>query len=119
MSDFGAKINEQRHQLTTQLVTKVLGLQVRGAARQTLACTQPYYIASCWLSSHASTCSCYMHACFEHLDYEMISCLVCTAGLLQPEDENFSLAHDFCLQKEYYHSFGDVNPAAVEGFYAE
>ncbi|WIA29988.1 hypothetical protein OEZ86_000086 [Tetradesmus obliquus] len=63
MSDFSAKIHEKRHQLTTQLVAKLLGLQ--------------------------------------------------------PEDENFSLAHDFCLQKEYYHSFGDVNPSAVEADYAE
>lgn len=37
----------------------------------------------------------------------------------QPDDENFTLAHDFCLQKEYYHSFCDVNPSTVESFYAE
>jgi hypothetical protein len=29
MSDFSAKIHEERHQLTTQLVAKLLGLQVR------------------------------------------------------------------------------------------
>ncbi|KAF6260435.1 Spc98 family-domain-containing protein [Scenedesmus sp. NREL 46B-D3] len=62
MSVFGAKMNEKRHELTTQLVATLLNLQ--------------------------------------------------------PEDENFSLAHDFCLQKEYYHSFADVSPSAVEAFYA-
>lgn len=37
----------------------------------------------------------------------------------QPDDENYSLALDFCLQKAYYHSFADVNPRQTEEFYAE
>lgn len=45
---------------------------------------------------------------------------VCIARLHpQPDDENYSLALDFCLQKAYYHSFADVNPRQTEEFYAE
>jgi hypothetical protein len=49
MSEFGAKINEKRHQLTTQLVARVLGLQVRGTARQALPAHNTIDIAICWL----------------------------------------------------------------------
>lgn len=37
----------------------------------------------------------------------------------QPEDENYGLARDFCLQKAYYNSFPDVHSGATEEYYAE
>lgn len=44
------------------------------------------------------------------------SCLA-SARWMQAEDENYALALDFCLQKEYYHTFADVNPETVESFF--
>jgi hypothetical protein len=60
-----------------------------------------------------------LYGSFEYLCDVILPCLLCCGGRAQPDDENFSLAHEFCLQKEYYHSFGDVNPSTVEAFYAE
>eukprot|EP00775_Hariotina_reticulata_P012731 gene12731-12861_t len=39
--------------------------------------------------------------------------------IVQLDEENMSLALEFCLQKGYYHSFPDVQPSEVEKFYAE
>lgn len=36
----------------------------------------------------------------------------------QAGDENYDLALDYCLQRAYYHSHGDVNPTEVESVYA-
>lgn len=87
-----------------------------GASNQLLGCL----LALLPAASHAASCRHGVHVCRACLRFcsHSVLCAAPTASP-QPEDENFSLAHDFCLQKEYYHSFGDVNPSAVEAYYAE
>jgi hypothetical protein len=37
---------------------------------------------------------------------------------LQRDDENFSIAYDFCVQKAWFNTFPDVNPRETEELYA-
>jgi hypothetical protein len=38
--------------------------------------------------------------------------------VLQRDDENFSIAYDFCVQKAWFNTFPDVNPRETEELYA-
>jgi len=103
-SQFAYSIHQKRHELIEELVSHLLHVQV---------CALLWHTEHCCLNMQGmqgpGPSSATPYCCFP----------CCRSCVMQPEDENYGLARDFCLQKAYYNSFPDVHSGATEEYYAE
>lgn len=124
-SEFGLRVHGARQDLLSQLVTRVVGVQVCGAIRCGPTWRAALLAAARTAATRATRADVRLLLPCDHTPIH--PALVPAPppsppppprpALSQPGDENHAIALEFALQHAYYHSHGDPSPPAVAGFY--
>lgn len=112
-SQFAYSIHQRRHELLSELVSNVLQVTVSRTGSE--AAVMLLLCAGCRSAPTHRHAPDLLSCCLLHTQHTCVP----AHHTLQPDDENYGLALDYCLQKAYYHSFPDNNPKDTEAFYAE
>lgn len=130
-SDYGLEVHGRRHELLSELVSRLVGVEVRGRQRERdpPACADA---ARCALRTAAAARAhntarpppaacvfeCFAVACNQHnTTQHNTNAPFPHTSTNKAGDENHRIALDFALQHAYHHSFGDPNPSDVAAFY--